>query len=182
MTQIAEAPESERTRDHYIYGLVDAAGRIRYVGKTGNVAGRLISHLHMAQRSTRTAPVYAWLRELEEPPTIVVLQTVPADDAARAEVEWILRMRAIADPAAPLLNVRPGLPTVARGRPKSREYRAAIAAGVKRYYDSHPRLPVTCPNCGGEFRGEMGVASHRTRSAASGGCRRVDAAAMGVTA
>lgn len=166
----------------YIYGLADADGRIRYVGRTANVQGRLVMHQRMARYTTRTGPVYVWLRELEQSPTVVVLQAVAADDASRAEVEWILRFRAIADPAAPLLNVRPGLPTAARGRPKSPEHRAAIATGVKRYYDGNPRLPVTCPDCGRVFHGEKGLTSHRTRLTAPAACRRMDAARLDVAA
>ena len=170
VTQLAD-PSGPTDRPHYIYALVDANGRVRYVGKTYDVRGRLVGHRRMARYTARASPVYAWLRGVEAPPTAVILQTVSADDAARAEREWILRMRSIADPTAPLLNIRPGLPTALRGKPKTREHRDAIAAAVQRYYDGHPRLSVICAGCGREFHGEKGLTSHRTRPTTVGACR-----------
>jgi len=160
------------TSDHsYIYALTDPSGNVRYVGKTRDPSGRLLNHQRTAQRGVRTAPVYRWLRELHEPPALVILQRVPAAEANAREVEWILRMRAIASPATPLLNVKPGMPTALRGKPKTPEHRAAIAAGVQRYYDCTPRTPVTCPGCGRQCDGEKGLNSHQTHPRAAAPCK-----------
>ena len=49
----------------YIYGLYDAAGKLRYIGKANNPAKRLSSHMRDSRR--RDTPVYRWIRKNGRP-------------------------------------------------------------------------------------------------------------------
>ena len=85
----------------FIYGLFDASGTLRYVGKAKNLQKRLASH--MRDSRTRKTPVYDWIRKHGEP-EIRVLEVVSGDwiEAEKRQISNALAS------GAKLLNLAPG--------------------------------------------------------------------------
>lgn len=83
-----------------IYGLFDADGGLRYIGKANNAANRLKGHMRECRR--RNTPLYAWLRK-HGVPGMRVLEI--ADDWRSAERRLIAEARAR---GAKLLNIANG--------------------------------------------------------------------------
>lgn len=114
-----------------IYGLADADGAIRYVGRTiQSPKSRLKIHRHRARSAMQKLPVHEWMaavaaagREVQ----MCILAQVPCDqDIAVQETEWIQKLSAA---GAALLNQPHGH---GNGRPT-------------------PRIGCTCSHCGNEF-------------------------------
>lgn len=77
-----------------VYGLLDEAGELRYIGKTiGNLEARVRRHLREAATSTRTNHRLSWLRSLGGSPGVIVLARVAAGDLSAMEVALIARAR-----------------------------------------------------------------------------------------
>jgi hypothetical protein len=118
---------------------------VRYVGVTVTAADRRrAEHLRRAKAGGRTRRD-KWIRALLASgvePAVVVLDRVPADGLFDAEVRWIAKLRA---GGHNLVNGTPGgegrrgpmppgarerMSAARRGKPKSPEHRAAIAAAL----------------------------------------------------
>lgn len=71
---------------HHIYHLIDPRDRlVRYVGKSGNPAGRLRAHIQEAVDAQNTAKK-RWIAELTAlglRPVLVIAATAPDEPAAR---------------------------------------------------------------------------------------------------
>lgn len=62
----------------YIYGLHHPeTGELRYIGKANDVEKRLKSHMRDMLR--RNTPLYCWMRTLNAPPKIAVLEAVDGE-------------------------------------------------------------------------------------------------------
>jgi hypothetical protein len=86
---------------HQIYALLDPDRKPRYVGRSVSAATR--AKTHWSQRSRRQTAVARWLRDLDRPPELWIIQDVPAATAAEAEVYWIGLLANI--PGIELLNI-----------------------------------------------------------------------------
>ena len=118
-----------------IYGLFNAAGELRYIGKAICAKKRFNGHLREIRRRT---PLYDWLKGLRrkgESPMMKVLETVPVEDWERSEKQWIFESRLRGDR---LLNLAPGgdQPFV------SRETRSANAKALNMAIGADPRRAV----------------------------------------
>ena len=88
-----------------IYGLFDAVGELRYVGKAKDSAKRLKAHLRESRTCNR--PVNSWIKSLladGKLPHMQVLETVPAEEWQAAEIRLIALYRM----SSKLLNVADG--------------------------------------------------------------------------
>lgn len=89
----------DRTRS--VYALIDADGRWRYVGRSTSPTRRLTQHLGEARTIPRT-PLHHWLRTLQSPPDLSVLELIaPGESGRDAEKRWIETALARGEP---LLN------------------------------------------------------------------------------
>jgi hypothetical protein len=86
-----------------IYGLYDANGTLRYIGKANCPKKRLSSHMTEARSTRRSTPLYAWLRK-NGAPEMRILE-VECADWAEAERRLIAQARSRGDN---LLNVADG--------------------------------------------------------------------------
>ncbi|WP_332763951.1 GIY-YIG nuclease family protein [Phenylobacterium sp.] len=83
--------DSTETRRVEIYGLTDAAGEIRYIGKANNAAQRFKGHLRECRRRS---PLYDWIASLRAGgtlPSCVVLTTCDESawqDEERRLIAW----------------------------------------------------------------------------------------------
>lgn len=135
----------------FIYALVDAKGVPRYVGSTVDPEARL--KYHWSHRRQARHVVSLWLKGLDGPPLIAVLQGVASEGRYEAEADWTLLLRRLGHPllnkhggATPSAETRAKLATAnvgkrmsaearakmsaaGRGRPKSAEHRRKIAEG-----------------------------------------------------
>lgn len=114
------ASEDERQ----IYALLDPVDRKpRYVGMTVNAEKRV--RLHWKQRDRRMTPIALWLRTLEVPPEIWLIQTVPVDQGVEAELYWINLLAGI--DTLDLLNVVRGhrKPTAGTGPLRGEQNKSA---------------------------------------------------------
>jgi predicted GIY-YIG superfamily endonuclease len=87
----------------YIYGLCDADGTVRYIGKANNVEKRLASH--MREKDRRDYPVYRWLRKNGRPKIVVLHECGLDEDWREVERRLIAEARARGEK---LLNVADG--------------------------------------------------------------------------
>ncbi|MET9071778.1 NUMOD3 domain-containing DNA-binding protein [Streptomyces sp. NPDC004232] len=163
-----------------MYALLDAAGVVRYVGQSADSRARVARHWADARRYPEDErPHVIWLRSLDGPPAVKVLDRVPVGDTDEAEAAWIRKLRR--DPTAALFNLRPyepldGLPgvdpaAVARlpvslARPMSSEHRAAISSALR----GHPVSVETRRRISEAKAGQPHTPAHRAAIAA--GVRR----------
>lgn len=84
-----------------IYGLLDADGEIRYIGKANVPLARLKTHMLDAPR--RDTPVYRWIREIGLPRMVIIAENV--EDWESVERSLIAEHRA---KGCRLLNVADG--------------------------------------------------------------------------
>lgn len=101
-------PPAQNGKTASIYGLVDPRTHyVFYVGRTTmRLSQRLNAHIDKARRQKSQSPKSQRIRDLLRRglrPEIVEIDSVPVDDAAQAEGEWIARYRAI---GVPLTNVQ----------------------------------------------------------------------------
>jgi len=93
------------TKPHTIYALVDPRdSRICYVGVTINPKGRMISHMCVKKPYVASPKLALWIRELLEArlrPVLVVIETVPYQQAHQRERFWIVKLH---NHGAPLRN------------------------------------------------------------------------------
>lgn len=88
-----------------IYALLEpGTQKIRYVGSTKNIDGRIKSH--WSQRRNRQKPVSAWIRSINHKPEYLILEEVPIDYRWDAEKRWTEFIRQI--PGINLLNIKAG--------------------------------------------------------------------------
>jgi len=124
------------TRTSSVYGLHDprvpfSLAALRYVGRAVDPFHRLSQHLTPCElrRKCRRCSWLIGLRQVGLRPAMVVLATVPFDDAPDAEIDWCARATAA---GAKLTNDAP--PGAGGSRPGSRrspETRARIAAALR---------------------------------------------------
>ena len=97
----------ENDRVTYIYALVDPRdGGIYYIGKANDLEKRLYQHLRRDVNRHKCR----WLESLARDglaPTVRILETVPADEWAEAEIKWIAKGRG---EGWPLTNIAAGGP------------------------------------------------------------------------
>lgn len=136
-----------------IYALCDPGTvRIRYIGQTKNLRQRISAHLSSARRGKRLA-VCQWIRELNEQPSVLVLQECHSSLDA-AEMEWI----ALFDGEIHLLNYTAGgdgfrgphseetrrkMAASRKGQPKSPEWVEKYSA-AQRGQKRRPLTPAEC--------------------------------------
>lgn len=84
-----------------IYGLIDAYGELRYIGKANDCERRMENHMREIGR--RKFPLYAWLAKHGRP-TMLVLES-SCEDWRLSEREWIAAARFA---GVPLLNLADG--------------------------------------------------------------------------
>lgn len=113
---MAEAPA--------IYGLFDAAGRLRYIGKANDPEARLKGHMRDARR--RDTPLYRWIRKNGKPTMRVLWENDGEWDWRDVERLLIAGFR---DEGCKLLNVadggdEPHCPTATRQENGRRNARA----------------------------------------------------------
>lgn len=84
-----------------IYGLVDADGCLRYIGKANDPAKRLASHMRDSMR--RDTPVYRWIRKNGRPKMVIL--AVDCEDWKVTERALIAEARTRGDK---LLNIADG--------------------------------------------------------------------------
>lgn len=78
-----------------IYCFRDLNREIRYVGETARpLDGRVYEHLKEARAGKRTHR-HNWLRSLDRPPIVEVMEWVPAEEAAERERYWITWARSM---------------------------------------------------------------------------------------
>jgi len=88
----------------HIYGLYDANGRLRYVGKAKDPHSRLVGHMRASKtRKTRKTPLYDWIRKHGQPE----LRVVEANCKNWQEAER-RHIREAREAGLPLLNVADG--------------------------------------------------------------------------
>jgi hypothetical protein len=86
-----------------IYALVEPDTRkIRYVGRTGDKLEHR-ARLHWVHRNRNDQPVRLWLRTLDVPPPIEILQEVEDHEWIEAERYWIHLLTQV--PTVDLLNL-----------------------------------------------------------------------------
>lgn len=81
---------------HFIYALCEPnSGEIRYIGQSNDPFERLIEHLSAAWSDpVASRAKAAWLRSLNSPPTVRILEQVAeGDDSLWRERYWILLLR-----------------------------------------------------------------------------------------
>lgn len=81
---------------HFIYALLGPTDNIGYVGRSENPQERLVQHLHEAFDcdGADSSAKAAWLRSLDSPPRLRILEEVAAeDDPALRERCWIVFLR-----------------------------------------------------------------------------------------
>lgn len=87
----------------YIYGLCDADGTLRYIGKANNVEKRLASHMREVGR--RDYPLYRWIAKRGRPLVVVLHECGDGEDWREVERRLIAEARARGEK---LLNVADG--------------------------------------------------------------------------
>jgi predicted GIY-YIG superfamily endonuclease len=94
-----------KSKQVYIYGITDALGVVRYVGKSNDVERRFKDHLSEQERDY---PLYRWLRKctrLNEPVHCVVLACATSADWQSLERQMIKQYR---EDTPNLLNLADG--------------------------------------------------------------------------
>jgi hypothetical protein len=111
-----------------IYGLCHpATGEIRYVGKTVRPSRRrLQAHLSDARRGSQTH-LARWIRSLEKPPQIIVLEQTSSSQVSEAERAWIACLRHYGCRLTNLTDGGEGAP----GHRASAETRAKMSAALR---------------------------------------------------
>lgn len=124
-----------------IYALLDEQRQIRYVGHSKDPYWRARKHWRergSAQVGRKNSALTVWLRGLNEPPAVVVLQEVSRPQRYQAEEYWTDLLRQV--PGISLLNIASGarlsegtrsrIGDAHRGRVLSNETRAKISAST----------------------------------------------------
>lgn len=138
-----------------IYALLEPETRKpRYVGHSGNPERRLKEHWgrRAYEPYVQDNPKFsAWLRSLDRPPELHVLEVVPYGERFTAEERHTSRLRQM--PGIELLNIYAGakVPDVTRVKMRARmlgakarpEDRAKISAGVKAYFAQLPQAELS---------------------------------------
>ncbi|MFE1024979.1 hypothetical protein ACFW5I_10490 [Streptomyces sp. NPDC058818] len=139
---------SDTDRLAFVYALVDDTGRARYIGWTGRpldgFRGRAYTHwAHRKLDADRgNVRLNEWLRTLDGPPEMLVLEAVPFEQRLKAEAAWTHCFRWAL--GSRLLNVNTGAAiapeVIERKRalklgfygPHTLETRTKISAAVRR--------------------------------------------------
>jgi hypothetical protein len=84
-------------RTGYIYALAEPeSGEVRYVGKTVRTPEeRLRNHIAGSRNTNSTIRIHRWLRKINVPPQLFIIESVPEDELDDAERHWIFVMRMI---------------------------------------------------------------------------------------
>jgi hypothetical protein len=80
------------TRSVHIYALCDVDGSVRYVGRTTDPHGRLDNHLRDRRGNRSKSRWIAGLAAIGRRPAFVLLDLVPGERGAAAELRWINRL------------------------------------------------------------------------------------------
>lgn len=90
----------------YIYALLYSDHSVAYVGCAKDVKRRLQRHWSERDKpQMQERPSASWLRTLDEPPRLIILEEVPWDARGDAEARWVKHYR---DEGAQILNVTDG--------------------------------------------------------------------------
>lgn len=124
----------------YIYALTDpTTGEPRYVGMTRNPEARRMWHHHNRRYDSGNMPLKHWLRSLDVPPGICILDEAPWADRYQREAEWTHCFRwAMKDK---LLNMATGIWPDAETRirmsaAKTPEIRARLSERMKNIWSA----------------------------------------------
>lgn len=128
-----------------IYALLDEPGDIRYVGSTGLELKQRAAEHHRHRNldsNRRNVRLNAWLRSMDRPPQVVLLQEVAWPDRLAAETIWTRKARALygelilnrLDGATPTEAMKEERRVNKTGHyiPHTEQGRANISAGMKR--------------------------------------------------
>lgn len=111
--------------DHHVYLLCDpATHQVRYVGCSANVEVRV--KIHRGAKSD----VGKWLRSLELPPVISVIETLPSSDAGFARERQVIASYVQSGACLLNRNVGFGRSRVNRKTTSRKSMAAKVAAGV----------------------------------------------------
>ncbi|MFD9398356.1 GIY-YIG nuclease family protein [Streptomyces sp. NPDC060011] len=132
-------------REAYVYALIDSDGQARYIGETTDPDKRRLWHWYNRRYDSGNMPLKEWLRSLDGPPGIVILDTVPYEDRYKSEAAWTVLFRWVYGET--LLNMNdgnePSEETRARmSAAKTPEVRARLSEFMKGEWARRRSLPL----------------------------------------